>query len=121
MSINTSFTSVLDAEQQARLAAMLRAGNYRLVDVPYTAVAADGEQCRIALYNSGKCCVQGKGARAFVEFVLEPEILRTALLGYDEVYDPARFEPHLGVDESGKGDFFGPLVIAAAYADRDLI
>ena len=28
------------------------------------------------------------------------------------------FEPHFGIDESGKGDFFGPLVIAGAYTDR---
>ncbi len=121
MGSNASFTSLLDAEQQTRLAKVLRDGNYRLVDVPYTTVAADGEACRIALYNSGKCCIQGKGARTFVEFVLEPEILRTARLGYEELLDPARFEPHLGVDESGKGDFFGPLVIAAAYVDRELI
>lgn len=25
--------------------------------------------------------------------------------------------PHLGLDESGKGDWFGPLVVAAAYVD----
>jgi ribonuclease HIII len=25
--------------------------------------------------------------------------------------------PHIGVDESGKGDYFGPLCIAAVYAD----
>jgi ribonuclease HIII len=30
------------------------------------------------------------------------------------------FEPHFGVDESGKGDFFGPLVIAGVYADRGI-
>src|SRR5437867_13270300 len=30
------------------------------------------------------------------------------------------FEPHFGVDESGKGDFFGPLVIAGAYVDRGI-
>jgi ribonuclease HIII len=28
------------------------------------------------------------------------------------------FEPHFGVDESGKGDFFGPLVIAGVFVDR---
>jgi ribonuclease HIII len=27
------------------------------------------------------------------------------------------FEPHFGFDESGKGDFFGPLVIAGVYVD----
>ncbi len=26
--------------------------------------------------------------------------------------------PHLGTDEAGKGDYFGPLVVAAAYADE---
>jgi ribonuclease HIII len=29
-------------------------------------------------------------------------------------------EPHFGVDESGKGDFFGPLVIAGVYVDRGI-
>jgi len=24
-------------------------------------------------------------------------------------------QPHIGVDESGKGDFFGPLVVAACF------
>ena len=28
------------------------------------------------------------------------------------------FIPHIGVDESGKGDFFGPLVIAGVLADE---
>jgi ribonuclease HIII len=28
------------------------------------------------------------------------------------------FEPHFGIDESGKGDFFGPLVIAGVYVDQ---
>src|SRR5436190_7179061 len=30
------------------------------------------------------------------------------------------FAPHFGVDESGKGDFFGPLVIAGCYSDRGI-
>jgi ribonuclease HIII len=29
----------------------------------------------------------------------------------------ASSEPHIGSDEAGKGDYFGPLVVAAAYAD----
>ncbi len=28
-------------------------------------------------------------------------------------------QPHIGVDESGKGDFFGPLVVAACYVGDD--
>jgi len=30
-------------------------------------------------------------------------------------YTPASMDGHIGVDESGKGDFFGPLVVAACY------
>ena len=30
------------------------------------------------------------------------------------------FLPHFGVDESGKGDFFGPLVIAGVYTDAGI-
>ena len=58
--------------------------------------------------------------RSSVEFTLEPEIIGEAKLGYDEVHNPEMFQPHLGVDESGKGDFFGPLVIAGVYTDGDL-
>jgi len=38
-------------------------------------------------------------------------------LGYEEVNEPDMFSPHFGIDESGKGDFFGPLVVAGAYTD----
>lgn len=29
------------------------------------------------------------------------------------------FEEYIGTDESGKGDYFGPLVVAGVYVDRD--
>ncbi len=34
--------------------------------------------------------------------------------------NPEMYAPHFGIDESGKGDFFGPLVIAGAYVDEKL-
>ncbi len=75
----------------------------------------------MAVYEKGpKIVVQGKGTAEFVQFILEPEILGEAKFGYEEVNDPAMFEPHFGIDESGKGDFFGPLVIAGAYVDRGI-
>jgi ribonuclease HIII len=64
--------------------------------------------------------VQGRGVEEFVQFELEPKILGEARLGYEEVHSPEMFEPHFGVDESGKGDFFGPLVIAGVYVDRGI-
>lgn len=115
-----SFTYALDPKQQQRLMELLQNSNVRPVSVPYTRVAVDAEQCRIALYTSGKCVVQGKGAQDWVLYQLEPLVLLNAELGYGEVHDPSASEPHMGIDESGKGDFFGPLVIAAAYVDDKL-
>ena len=64
--------------------------------------------------------VQGKGVQEFVQFELEPKILGEAKLGYEEVHSPRMFEPHFGIDESGKGDFFGPLVAAGVYVERGI-
>ena len=75
----------------------------------------------VAVYEKGpKVLVQGRGVEEFVQFELEPKILGEAKLGYEEVHSPEMFEPHFGVDESGKGDFFGPLVISGVYVDRGI-
>jgi ribonuclease HIII len=75
----------------------------------------------VAVYQKGpKVLVQGRGVQDFVQFELEPKILGEAKLGYEEVHSPEMFEAHFGVDESGKGDFFGPLVISGVYVDRGI-
>lgn len=99
----------------------LRQPKYIPQEVPHTRIAASIPDCRINLYNSGKLLVQGRAAQEWVTFTLEPEILKEVVTGYDEILDPEAFQPHMGIDESGKGDFFGPLVIASAYVDEDLV
>ena len=39
-------------------------------------------------------------------------------LGYETVLNPELLLPRIGVDESGKGDFFGPLCIAGRLCQR---
>jgi ribonuclease HIII len=65
--------------------------------------------------------VQGKGTQDFIEFVLEPHILQEVKLGYETVLNPELLAPRIGVDESGKGDFFGPLCIAGVYVNQGAI
>ena len=64
---------------------------------------------------------KGRGTAEFVEFVLEPEILKQAKLGYETILNPDLLLPRIGVDESGKGDFFGPLCIAGVYVNENVI
>jgi ribonuclease HIII len=120
MEKKTSFTFKLNPKQQEALQAMLAHGNYRPATVPHTLVAVKAEDCSVSLYTSGKCLVQGKGAEDFVIFYLEPNVLGRASHGYEKILNPASVSSHMGIDESGKGDFFGPLVISAAYVDPDL-
>jgi len=116
-----SFTFKLDEEQQTCLKQLLAHPKYHPENVPHTQLAVSIPDCRINLYNSGKLLVQGKAAQEWITFTLETEILKEALLGYEDLRDPEAFKPHMGIDESGKGDFFGPLVIASAYVDENLV
>ena len=118
--LKTSFTYPLTEDQQILLTEVLQSGNYRPIVVPYANVAAETDKCKIILYQSGKCLVQGSAAQEFVTFVLEPKVLGHVGVGYEEMLNPEAYSPHMGIDESGKGDFFGPLVIAGAYADNAL-
>lgn len=117
----TSFTCRLTPAQADALHAWLRARHAEFREVPHARFAARRDQTQVVFYESGKLVVQGKGAKDFVEFVLEPEILREARLGYENVLNPELLLPRLGVDESGKGDFFGPLCVAGVYVNEAVV
>ena len=65
--------------------------------------------------------VQGKEQEDFVSNILEPEVTGEFSMGYEEANNPEWFEPHAGLDESGKGDLFGPVVSACVIADADMV
>ena len=121
MSALTSHTCKLTDEQAAALHARLKEGHYEFREVPYARFAGAKDKLNVVFYNSGKLVVQGKGTQEFVEFVLEPEILQEARLGYEAVLNPEMLLPRLGVDESGKGDFFGPLCVAGVYVNAAVV
>ena len=116
-----SYTIAIQPSQAEALKNLLKDQGFEFVDRPYTIFFAQKAKLSVAVYEKGpKVVVQGKECEDFVRFYLEPEILKEARVGYEEVLNPAMFEPHFGIDESGKGDFFGPLVIAGAYVDREI-
>src|SRR5436309_576577 len=116
-----SYTHALTTEQVAALRSLLDQLGYKFSPKPYTIFFAQKDKLSVAVYEKGpKVLVQGRGVEEFVQFQLEPNVLGEAKLGYEEVHSPEMFEPHFGIDESGKGDFFGPLVIAGVYVDRGI-
>lgn len=117
----TIYTIKLSNDQMNRLKSWCDTQLWESYDVAYARFAFKGNQVNIVAYESGKLVVQGKKTEEFITFVLEPEITKEAKLGYDEAINPQYFEPHAGLDESGKGDLFGPLVSACVIADGDMV
>lgn len=115
------YTCKLTDEQATTLKSCLEARHYSFREVPYARFAGEKEKTNVVFYESGKLVVQGKGTQEFVEFVLEPEVLKQAKLGYETVLNPELLLPRIGVDESGKGDFFGPMCVAGVYVNEAVI
>lgn len=121
MAALTTYTAPLTPAQVKALRQLINDLGFTFSLKPYTIFFAQKNKLSVAVYEKGpKVLLQGKGIEDFVSFELEPKILGEARLGYEEVHAPEMFEPHFGIDESGKGDFFGPLVIAGAYTDREI-
>ncbi len=128
MSKNSHVTTVTE-EQIIKLSEILKTSCWELTNAPHAHWKAKSSNCNIIAYNSGKLVVQGKGTEEFVLFILEPRITGIAQFGYeeelgltkpDEIVDPILIPlPHAGIDESGKGDFFGHLTIACAFVDEE--
>ena len=116
-----SFVFELSDGQILKIRQHLESSGWDFSNPPNTRWKAVKDRVNLAAYNSGKVCIQGKGAYDFVTFILEPEIIGELLLDYEEAIEEAKkeeiFSPHAGIDESGKGDYFGPLVVAAVFVD----
>jgi ribonuclease HIII len=115
MSQSACFTATVDLRLADKLKADLVAQGFAITRPPYTVFSAKKKGISCTLYESGKLTVQGKEKGPFIEFYLEPEILQEFTFSHPEA--TADMTPRIGMDEAGKGDFFGPLCVAALYAD----
>lgn len=118
----SSYTVKLDDAQMDKLGDICAARGWKPFEVAYARFAYKGEDVNVTAYESRKVVIAGKGTEEFVTMTLEAEVTGEPRLGYDEVHHPEWFEPHAGLDESGKGDLFGPVVAATVVAgDRAAI
>ncbi|HET7534827.1 MAG TPA: ribonuclease HIII [Candidatus Didemnitutus sp.] len=117
----TTYTIKLDDVQMEKLRAAVAAKYWEEVEVPYARFAFKGPKVNVTAYTSGKVVVAGKETEDFVQNVIEAQVTGLAKLGYDDVHHPEWFEPHAGLDESGKGDLFGSVVAATVIAEKTAI
>lgn len=117
----SSYTVKLDDAQMDKLHDWCAGRGWESREVAYARFSFKGPDVNVTAYESYKVVIAGKGTEDFVTMTLEAEITGEPKLGYDEVLHPDWFEPHAGLDESGKGDFFGPVVAATVIADAAAI
>ena len=113
MAVN-SYSCTITELEAAALKSLLESRGWEFSSLPYALFKASGNKVNVVAYESGKLVVQGKGTEEFILYTLEPEILHSFNYTLDNSAgaDPEELTIHGGIDESGKGDFFGPLIIA---------
>ncbi len=112
-----NYTIKIDTGKEALLREFFARENAAISAQQYAFWRAKTSKYTAIFYNSGKFLVQGADVSEIATKV-------EAFLGIKSV-PPAKTPDiavpakHIGVDESGKGDFFGPLVIAGVLTDEN--
>ena len=102
---------------------------------PYAVFQADDADCVVTLYESGKAVFQGNSADISAKMWTEREKHLNPFKQVETtnskdknkekkqtIVDPKIYNSSsIGSDEVGTGDYFGPIVVTAAYVDKDNI
>lgn len=110
------FTAKVDLKLKEKLKKDLENQGFSFSKPPYSIFSARKNKIVCTLFESGSLVIQGKDMDEFIEFYIEPEILQSFEYTNPESY--IDMVPRIGVDEAGKGDFFGPLCVVALFADE---
>lgn len=112
MANQNTFTVSLSKEEQSRVRDVLLANswNEEFDSNQYVTYRLKSPLGSVAMmYSSGKLVFQGKEDFTSVIANIKQEN------GESEI----DFKPHLGVDEVGKGDYFGPLVVVSCFVNEE--
>lgn len=117
-----SYSEKFDLKKESALKSQLQESGYDFGTADHALWRAKGESVVATLYKSGKLLVQGAGTQNFTTKYLDtsPQLSlistpKSAKKSDDISHD---FDCWIGTDESGKGDYFGPLIIASVLVDE---
>lgn len=125
----------LPPEAQAALESRLREGDFEWRRVPHARFSVKGEGGVATLYGSGKLVVQSTDPELFLARWTDLDLTQhaaqiseidapeaSASAAPEPLDEVARVDvPTVGSDETGKGDYFGPLVVAAVRLDPEQV
>lgn len=89
--------------------------------VPHARFSIKWQGLVVTCYKSGKLVLQGRNVQIFIDrFLADAAAPEQSAVAATETAETDA-DSGIGSDEAGKGDYFGPLVVAAAYARDDQI
>jgi ribonuclease HIII len=113
----------LAAREGADLESRLAAAGFEFRAVPHAQFSARSSGVIVTLYRSGKLVVQGPDPEAFTARFLANHAA-AQVVAVEPVGQAAASRTQavvtVGTDESGKGDYFGPLVVAGVRLTPEL-
>lgn len=113
------FVAEIKKDQVDKLKQDLQDQGFEIKSGPHLLFHASKKGIQVHLYMSLKLTVMGKDKDEFILFYLEPEILQSTCYSHPKA--ELDMTPHMGSDEAGKGDYFGPLCVVACSCSSQII
>lgn len=107
------FSTSMDLNKEPELKQRLKKMKFEFRAVNHAYWGAKRDGLSVTLYNSGKLLIQGMDAESLAEEILPSG---QKINGLEHLGD---IQSWIGTDEAGKGDFFGPLTVAAVFVEKD--
>ena len=111
-----TYSEKISSEQAKEIKKLFEIKGAVFDTVQYSVWRAKTSNFQAIYYESGKLLVQGKDVNDITNEI-------NKILGINNIISPdetgiiPKEEKYIGTDESGKGDFFGPLIIAGVQVD----
>ena len=109
---------VLPPERFPDFEGYLKRVGFKFESRPHQVFLARSGKLVVSLYESGKVVIAGVDAQLEKEVRWYLSKLGAAGEALPEVLASAAGKTRIGTDETGKGDYFGPLVVAGALVDE---
>ncbi len=106
------------ADRSAEIRDVLQAAGFEFSAAPYAFFRAKGEGLTATFYEKGKLVLQGTDIDRWAERLTGEGVPEGAHQVAMRKHPEPAPECWIGIDEAGKGDYFGPLVVVAAAVKR---
>ena len=115
-----TFTYKFNTSDLDRIKKFFEQENCKFSEQQYAFFKAISPNYSASFYNSGKLVVQGKEISSVVKKLAVLFSIKIDNVYEDNVTEEIREKNYIGVDESGKGDYFGPLIVAGVAINDEL-